>query len=53
MVHFGKSDYLVSSASAAVRGTVGFSEGILFLVKWHLTRKENKIHRNSRSCGGG
>jgi hypothetical protein len=53
MVQFGKLDYPVPSASAAVKGTVGSTEGILLLVKWRWTRKESKIHDNSRSCGSG
>jgi hypothetical protein len=53
MVQFGKPDCPVSSALAAVKGTVGSGEGVLFPVKWHLTRKEDKIHDNSRSCGTG
>jgi hypothetical protein len=44
MIRFGKPDCLISSALVAVRGTVGSGEGVLFLIKWRLTRKENKIH---------
>jgi hypothetical protein len=43
---------MVPLAPAAVRGIIGFGEGVLLLVKWRLTRKENKIHDNSRSFGG-
>jgi hypothetical protein len=53
MVQFSKLDYPVSSAPAAIRGTVDSGEGVLFIVKWHLTRERDKIHDNSRSCGGG
>jgi hypothetical protein len=51
MIRFGKPDCLISSALVAVRGTAGSGEGILFPIKWRLTRKENKIHDNSRNCG--
>jgi hypothetical protein len=40
-------------APVAVRDTVSSGEEIHFLAKWHLTRKKNKIHDNSRSCGSG
>jgi hypothetical protein len=53
MVWFGKTDCSVPLALAAVRGTVGSGEDVLLPVKWCLTRKENKIHDNSRTCGGG
>jgi hypothetical protein len=53
MVQFGKLDYPVPSAPAVVKGTIGSIEGVLLPVKWHLTRKESKIHDNSRSCGSG
>jgi hypothetical protein len=53
MVWFGKPDCPVSSALATVRGTVDSDEGVLLPVKWHLTRKENKIHDNSRSYDSG
>jgi hypothetical protein len=53
MVQFGKSDCPVPSAPMAVRGTVTSDEGILLRVNWRLTRKENKIHDNSRSCDKG
>jgi hypothetical protein len=53
MVQLDKPDCPVSPALMAVKGTIGSSEGILLPVKWHLARKENEIHDNSRSCGGG
>jgi hypothetical protein len=53
MVRFGKLDCPVSLAPAAVKGTIGFGEGVLFLAMWRLTKGKNKIHDNSRSCGGG
>jgi hypothetical protein len=37
----------------AVRDIIGSDEGVLLPVKWHFTRGRNKIHDNSRSCGGG
>jgi hypothetical protein len=46
MVQFGKLDCSVSSALAAVRSTVGSSEGILFPARWRLTKRKNKIHNN-------
>jgi hypothetical protein len=52
MVRFGKPNCLVSSAPAAIRGTVGSDEDDLLPIKWRLTRKENKIHDNSKSCAG-
>jgi hypothetical protein len=51
-VWFSKSDGLVSSALVAVRGTVCFHKGVFLPAKWHLTRGRNKIHDNSRICGG-
>jgi hypothetical protein len=51
-VWFGKSDDLVSSVPAAVRGTIGSSEGVLLQAKWRLIRGSDKINNNSRSCGG-
>jgi hypothetical protein len=53
MVRFGKLDCLVLSAPAVVRGTTGSREGILFLAKWCLTKRRNKIHNNIGGCGGG
>jgi hypothetical protein len=46
----GLSDFI---GYTAVRDTVGIGEGVLFPVKWCLTKKENKIRDTSRSCGGG
>jgi hypothetical protein len=67
-IRFGKLDGPVSSAPTAIKGTIGSSEGILLLAKWRLTRGagqdprlpakwrltrgRDKIHDNSRSCGG-
>jgi hypothetical protein len=53
ILRFGKLEGLVSSVLAVVRGTVSSSEGVLLLTKWRLTRVRDKIHDNSRSCGGG
>jgi hypothetical protein len=53
MVRFGKSNCPIPLAPTVVRGTVGSDEGILPQVKWHPTRKDNKIYDNLRSCGGG
>jgi hypothetical protein len=47
----GKLDGLVWQTGLS--GFVDSDEGVLLLVKWRLTKKENKIHDNSRSCGGG
>jgi hypothetical protein len=47
-----KPDGLVLSALTAIRGTVGSDEGILLLAKWCLTKGRDKIHNNSKSCGG-
>jgi hypothetical protein len=52
-VQFSKLDGPVSSAPAAVRGTVDSGEGVLLPAKWRLTRGRDKIHDNSSSCGGG
>jgi hypothetical protein len=52
-VRFGKPGGMVSLAPTAVKGTVGSNEDVLFLAKWHQTRERDKIHDNSRSCGGG
>jgi hypothetical protein len=52
-VRFDKSDGPISSAPMAVRDIIGSDEGVLLSVKWHLTKGRNKIHDNSRSCGGG
>jgi hypothetical protein len=45
----GLSGFVGSSDS---QGTISSSEDVLLPVKLRLT-KENKIHDNSRSCGGG
>jgi hypothetical protein len=50
---FVKPDGPISSVSVAVKGTVSFSEGILLPTKWCMTRGRDKIHDNSRRCGGG
>jgi hypothetical protein len=50
---FVKSDGPISLVSVAVKGTVGFGEGILLPTKWCMTRGRDKIHDNSRRCGGG
>jgi hypothetical protein len=52
-VQFDKLDGSVSLAPAAVKGTIGSGEGVLLTAKWHLTKGRDKIHNNSRSCGGG
>jgi hypothetical protein len=52
-VQFDKLDGPVSLAPAAVKGTIGSGEGVLLTAKWRLTKGRDKIHNNSRSCGGG
>jgi hypothetical protein len=37
-IRYGKQDDSVSSAPTAIRGTVGSSEGVIFLAKWRLTK---------------
>jgi hypothetical protein len=44
---------LLEIGQTGLSGFVSSGENILFPVKWHLTRKKNKIHNNFGGCGGG
>jgi hypothetical protein len=50
-VQYGKPDGPISSVPAIVRGTI--SSNALLPTNWRLARGRDKIHDNSRSCGGG